>query len=150
MTIRSTLTEKYMTATTLEPVHEEDAPASVAGRVDAGLEDAYWHRSHSLEHYYKPGLDYEDYAAAYCVGYIGYAQYGGAFEDGEKSLCANWVRIKGDSRLSLDDAMLAARAAWNRMAWERAEQAAPRPLPLKLIRQRLAMPSFRFGASQTR
>lgn len=79
-------------------------------------EDAHWERAHSREHYYKPGLDYEDYAPAYCVGYIGHAQYGGRFEDAESSLCANWARIKGDSRLSLDDALHAMRAAWNRMA----------------------------------
>jgi hypothetical protein len=105
-----------MTATTHDQDHEQESHVSVAGRVDADHEDAHWLRSHAREHYYKSGLDYEDYAAAYCVGYIGYAQYGGAFEDAEKSLSANWVRIKGDSRLSLDDAMPAVRAAWNRMA----------------------------------
>jgi hypothetical protein len=47
---------------------------------------------------------------------MGYAQYGGRFEDAEKSLCANWERIKGDSRLSLDDALPAMRAAWLRVA----------------------------------
>ena len=61
-------------------------------------------------------LDYEDYAPAYCVGYCGFAQYGGAFEDADKSLCANWVRIKGDSRLSIDEAMQAIRAAWDHAA----------------------------------
>ncbi|MBG9387271.1 hypothetical protein [Caenimonas aquaedulcis] len=96
--------------------HEKDTDVSVAGRVDAAHEDAHWQRAHAAERYFRPGLDYEDYAGAYCVGYTGYAQYGGAFEDAEKSLCANWIRIKGDSRLSLDDAMLAVRAAWSRMA----------------------------------
>jgi hypothetical protein len=48
------------------------------------------------------------------VGYTGFAQYGGTFEDAEKSLWANWERIKGDSRLSIDLARLAMRAAWER------------------------------------
>jgi hypothetical protein len=93
----------------------EEAPAALS-RDEARDEDAHWHHAHSHERYYKPGLDYEDYAPAYCVGYMGYAQYGGRFEDAEKSLCANWERIKGDSRLSLDDALPAMRAAWLRVA----------------------------------
>ncbi len=93
-----------------------DEPLSVLSRDGALEEDAHWERAHSRENYYKPGLDYEDYAPAYCVGYIGYAQYGGRFEDSERSLCANWERIKGDSRLTLDEALLAMRAAWDRMA----------------------------------
>ena len=61
-------------------------------------------------------LHYEDYAPAYCVGYIGYAQYGGHYDEAEKSLCANWLRIKGDSRLGMEEAMLAVRAAWEHAA----------------------------------
>ena len=96
-----------------------EAPAALS-RDEARSEDAHWHRAHSQERYYKPGLDYEDYAPAYCVGYMGYAQYGGEFEDAERSLCANWERIKGDSRLSLDDALAAMHAAWMRVASARA------------------------------
>lgn len=87
--------------------------------VDALREDAHWQGCYWRECYYRPGFGYEDYAPAYCVGYVGYAQYGGSFEDAEKSLLANWLRIRGDSRLELDDAGLAMRAAWIRM--ERAE-----------------------------
>jgi hypothetical protein len=82
----------------------------------AGREDAHWLAAHAQESYFRDGLDYEDYAPAYCVGYIGYAQYGGVFEEAEKSLCSNWMCIKGDSRLTLDEAMQAIRAAWQRMA----------------------------------
>jgi hypothetical protein len=89
---------------------------ALGAEVNPHQEDSYWHRAFHREGYYSPGLDYEDYAPAYCVGYIGYAQYGGSFEDAEKCLCANWLRIKGDSRLSLDAAMLAVRAAWDRIA----------------------------------
>lgn len=92
--------------------------------VDALREDAHWQGCYWRECYYRPGFGYEDYAPAYCVGYVGYAQYGGSFEDAEKSLLANWLRIRGDSRLGLDDAGLAMRAAWIRM--ERAEDTAPR------------------------
>jgi hypothetical protein len=86
----------------------------VLAAVDAAQEDEYWRQAFWREGYFKETLDYEDYAPAYCVGYIGYAQYGGDFRDAEASLWANWVRIKGDSRLSLDDARDAMRAAWDR------------------------------------
>ena len=96
-----------------------DQPLGVLSYARAGQEDGHWERAHRREPYFKQGLDYEDYAPAYCVGYIGHAQYGGRFEDAETSLCANWVRIKGDSRLSLDEALQAIRAAWDRMAGQR-------------------------------
>lgn len=116
-----------------EPFEDEcDDDAVITARVhatiDAGGEDAFWRDAHSREHYWRAGLDYEDYAPAYCAGYIGFAQYGGSYDDAEKSLCANWLRIKGDSQLSLDEARLAMRAAWDRLAQgkheERSRQAA--------------------------
>lgn len=83
--------------------------------VDPDQEDTYWQDMFRAERYYRDQLDYEDYAPAYCVGYIGCAQYGGSYEEAEKSLCANWERIKGDSRLHFEEARLAMRAAWDRM-----------------------------------
>ncbi|MEO7391226.1 MAG: hypothetical protein ABIU58_03565 [Ramlibacter sp.] len=98
-----------------------DGPLALLSRAEAREEDEHWSRAHRREAYYQPHLDYEDYAAAYCVGYIGYAQYGGTFEDAEKSLYANWVRIKGGSRLGPDQALPAIRAAWDRLARRAAE-----------------------------
>ena len=96
---------------------EDDPEVSVEGRIDFGTEDAYWQREHRSEPYFRSECSYEeDYASAYCVGYIGFAQYGGDFDDAEKSLCANWVRIKGDSRLTVEEAMQAIRAAWDHAA----------------------------------
>jgi hypothetical protein len=98
----------------------EDRANAEQGRcmsvLDAKRQDAYWERAYREERYFNPALDYEDYAPAYCVGYIGYVQYGGEFDEAEKSLCANWERIKGDSRLSLEEALQAIRAAWQQMA----------------------------------
>jgi hypothetical protein len=95
----------------------------VDGRIDPELEDAYWQSVYWGESYYRHECSYDDYAPAYCVGYIGYAQYGGKFDDAEKSLCANWIRIKGDSRLTLDEAMQAIRAAWEHAALGRQVEA---------------------------
>ena len=75
----------------------DDPEVRLDGRVDPRREDAYWQGACWAEPYFRADCCYEDYAPAYCVGYIGYAQYGGCFEDAEKSLCANWLRIKGDS-----------------------------------------------------
>lgn len=109
-----------MNAIAQDPWQEQadDPEVRIDGRIRPELEDAYWQSVYWAQPYYRGQLDYDDYAPAYCVGYIGYAQYGGRFEDAEKSLCANWVRIKGDSRLEIDEAMQAIRAAW-----EHAEQA---------------------------
>lgn len=103
-----------MTAIAEDFWHEQaDEPeVSIAGRIDPQVEDAYWQSVYWSQPYYRGECEYEDYAPAYCAGYIGYAQYGGCFDDAEKSLCANWLRIKGDSRLTLDEALLAMRAAW--------------------------------------
>jgi hypothetical protein len=77
--------------------------------MQTAFDDTYWQSAHSRD-------DYEDYAPAYCVGTIGCVQYGGSFEEAEKSLWANWERIKGDSHLTFAQARLAMRAAWDRSA----------------------------------
>lgn len=126
-------------------------PGAALSRVDPRQEDAHWERSYWRERYYKPGFDYEDYAPAYCVGYIGYVQYGGAFDDAEPWLCSNWLRIKGDSRLGLDEARLAMRSAWERMASEAAGRAAtPAFSVVGLLRRRLRMPSFKLNTRLVR
>jgi hypothetical protein len=97
-------------------IEDDDVATLAPCDVDAAREDAYWQGAYRRERYYSTQLEYEDYAPAYCVGYTGFAQYGGSFEDAEKSLVANWVRIKGDSRLPYESARLAIRAAWDRAA----------------------------------
>lgn len=111
-----------MTATMHEDWKEQaDEPeVRIDGRVDPQREDAHWQHAYWAEPYYRAGCSYDDYAPAYCVGYIGFAQYGGRFEDAEKSLCANWLRIKGDSCLGLDEALQAIRAAWDHAGREQA------------------------------
>ncbi|MDP3824646.1 MAG: hypothetical protein Q8R33_24505 [Burkholderiales bacterium] len=125
-------------------------PPPVLSRDGARDEDAHWARAHRDERYYKAGLDYEDYAPAYCVGYIGHAQYGGRFEDAESSLCSNWERIKGDSRLPLEEALLAMRAAWDRMARQSRPRTRRPSIGVGLIRRHLGIPSFKQGMRLTR
>jgi hypothetical protein len=130
---------------------EIDEQPAVLASMDAPKEDAFWQRAYRRERYYSPELDYEDYAPAYCVGYVGYAQYGGDYKDAETSLCANWERIKGGSRLSLEAARLAMRAAWDRMAGRAAREAATKaPIGVRLFRQRLRMRSFKLNSALLR
>ena len=118
---------------------------TVAGRVDPQAEETYWEREFFRQQYYSPGLDYEDYAPAYCVGYIGFAQYGGSFEDAEKSLIANWLRIKGGSRLTLHQAIQAVKAAWMRMEERKTKlvSAGNDTMVGRLLRVRVRLPSMR-------
>lgn len=88
---------------------------SALRRYSAQVEDLYWSRNYWKEPYFRADYDYEDYAPAFCVGYSGCSQYGGRFEDAEKSLCANFVRIKGDSRLSWEEAKAPIQAGWARV-----------------------------------
>ncbi len=89
-------------------------PQQAVRSFSAQVEDRYWADNHWKEPYFRADCDYEDYAPAYCVGYSGCAQYGGRFEDAEKSLCANFIRIKGDSRLAWEEAIEPIRSAWAR------------------------------------
>lgn len=105
--------------TTASDIWEEqadDPEIRIDGRVNPELEDAYWQSVYFGESYYRADCSYDDYAPAYCCGYIGYAQYGGRFDEAEKSLCANWLRIRGDSRLTVEEAIQAMRAAWEHAA----------------------------------
>jgi hypothetical protein len=138
-------------------VHELDDPdfeqrdlderARSISAFDARHEDRYWERTYWQERYYDPDRDYEDYAPAYCVGYIGFVQYGGDFQDAERSLCANWERIKSDSRLLLEEALPAIRAAWIRMEREQAEPAIGPMTAAAMFRRRVRIPSPAFRSA---
>jgi len=121
----------------------DDPAVCIDGRVCPEAEDAYWQGVYRTQSYYRPGYAYDDYAPAFCVGYIGRAQYGGRYEDAEKSLCANWLRIKGDSRLELDEALPAIRAAWDHAAAAPAQDAEDEEeeyIPEELVATRRRMP----------
>lgn len=115
----------------------EEHEVRTTSLVEALAHDAYWAKVHARENYFRAELGYEDYAPAYCVGYIGHAQYGGDFTEAEKSLLANWMRIKGDSRLELDEARMAIRAAWERCAALRAQPQQQAPAWAETLRRLL-------------
>ena len=98
----------------LEPL-AADAQETVLRLYSAQLEDLYWSRHFWKQAYFRPDYDYEDYAPAFCVGFTGCAQYGGHFEDAENSLCSNFLRIRGESRLTWKEAREPVRSAWDRV-----------------------------------
>lgn len=98
----------------LKPLAAEPQETALR-RIYAQVEDLFWSSNFWKAPYFRADYDYEDYAPAYCVGYSGCAQYGGSFEQAEKSLCANFVRIKGDSRLTWEEAIAPIQAAWRRV-----------------------------------
>jgi hypothetical protein len=121
--------------------HDDDERDGAARLAEVRRQDEYWQRTFRGERYFDAGFDYEDYAPAYCVGYAGHSQYGGSFDEAERSLCANWERIKGDSRLALAQALPAMRAAWERMA--RGERPNLGLLHVGTFRHRVKAPSFK-------
>lgn len=96
------------------PADQDDELPIPCIAADPMRQDDYWRAAYRREGYFRAECEYEDYAPAYCVGYVGYAQYGGEYEQAERSLFANWERIKGASRLTPPEARAAFRAAWER------------------------------------
>ena len=82
------------------------------------LHDIYWRDAYLREPYYKDDYTYGDYAPAYRTGYESAGRYLGQnmrFDDVETELRANYERVKGNSRLTWENAKDAVRAAWHRV-----------------------------------
>jgi hypothetical protein len=67
-------------------------------------EAQYWRDALAQEPYYQPGRDFEEYATAYELGWVGFHRYGGEFDTADRVLANDWVVRKGISTLSWDDA----------------------------------------------
>jgi hypothetical protein len=77
--------------------------------------DNYWRESYRYEPYYSWGRTYEDYAAAYRVGYTPRLnQPDRSWDDAKEQLKTDWLRTKGASHLSWGEAQLAVYAARRR------------------------------------
>jgi uncharacterized protein (TIGR02284 family) len=84
------------------------------GSVYPGAEAEYWREAHTRDPYFDPARNFEDYHAAYELGWTGYSSYGGEFDTADRVLANDWAVLKGVSRLSWDEARPACRAAWQR------------------------------------
>lgn len=77
-------------------------------------ESEYWRQAFAHEPYCEGGRPFEDYAAAYELGWTGCIHYGGEFDIAERVLANDWPVRKGLSALDWEQARPAVRAAWQR------------------------------------
>lgn len=83
-------------------------------------EDAYWRDNYRHASYYQENQNFEyerDYRSAYRLGYESRPHYekNRNFSEVESQLEAKWENFKGESRLTWEQAKLAAKDAWDRM-----------------------------------
>lgn len=87
-------------------------------KMDPTHEGAYWREAYRTSSYYQEDMDYErDYRIAYQLGYDARVQYPETthFNEIEDKLHLDWERSKGDSRLTWEEAKIAASDAWKRL-----------------------------------
>lgn len=90
------------------------AGKAAAELIDPTAHDAYWRENHPAQPY-AMGMPFEDYQAAYRLGYESYHRHAGrTFEEAEADLRAEYEASGG--RVAWDQAVPATRAAWNRVA----------------------------------
>lgn len=89
----------------------------VAEQVNPTEEEAYWKDNYRNEPYYQENHTWDDYDQGYRVGYEGYGKYGqkrASFDNYEAEFRQDYEKNRGNSKLTWDQARLAARAAWDR------------------------------------
>ena len=99
----------------IPPTGDRRRLQSIAERVDATVEEAYWRENYLREPYYERGYAFEDYLPAYRTGWEGRLRYHGrTFEQAERDLSRDYQRNRGGSLLDWRRNRHAARAAWER------------------------------------
>ena len=94
------------------------AGAVVGKAVGAGgwaAHEDYWRDHYRSQPFYRPEYDYGDYESAFRLGHDRPPLSRVWDEAHEADLAAEWERTKGTSRLTWEEARLAARAAWERL-----------------------------------
>ena len=83
--------------------------------VDPKAEELHWRDACRDRPYYDSALGYDDYRPAYELGYRTRAALPEAtFDQAERRISQDWAMAKGESRLTWEQAKLAARDAWDR------------------------------------
>jgi Protein of unknown function (DUF3606) len=81
--------------------------------VRSGFNDAAWRAAHRTRGYAAPGTTYEDYAPAYRYGVLVADKHGHkTFAEVEPVLAAEWLTVRGPSRLDWDKARPAVEEAY--------------------------------------
>lgn len=80
-------------------------------------EEAYWREHHAGQSYADQNRSFEDYAAAYRMGYDAAVKHRGKnFEDIEDDVALDYAKAHPGDALPWDHARPAVKAAWDRMA----------------------------------
>jgi hypothetical protein len=88
---------------------------SIAERVNAIVEEAYWRENYRREPYYERGYTFDDYYPGYRTGWEGRVRYEGrTYEQCERDLQRDYQRNRGASQLEWAKNRHAVRAAWER------------------------------------
>lgn len=90
---------------------------TIAEGINPDVEISYWEKNYSQRPYYKSGRKFEDYRPAYMTGMYSFDE--GDTDDDfsltENELRKNWDSIRGESKLSADEAVSASKDAWMRV-----------------------------------
>ena len=90
---------------------------AVASSFDESEVHDYWRSNFSSRPYVRTGASYDEYGPAYVLGSSArHSHPEGRFEDMESELAGEWERTRGQSSLGWDNARLATRDAWDRLA----------------------------------
>ena len=99
----------------IPPTGDRRRLQSIAERVDATVEEAYWRENYLREPYYERGYTFDDYYPAYRTGWEGRVRYQGrSYEQCERDLQRDYQRNRGASQLEWSRNRHAVRAAWER------------------------------------
>jgi uncharacterized protein YcfJ len=100
------------------------AGSTIAEHVKPAEEEAYWRDQYTHEPYYKEGSEFDHYAPAYRLGYLGRVRYDGrSYGDIEETLADEYEKFRSEMPAPpWDDVRPATRAAWERTD-ERVRQA---------------------------
>ena len=83
----------------------------------ADSNEIYWRENLESQPFYEKGFGYADYVEALRLGHahaFEHAHAAKGFDESEAVIAAEWERVKGNSRLTWQQARQAARAAWER------------------------------------
>lgn len=81
------------------------------------IEEAYWREQHAKQPYADKNRSYDDYAAAYRIGFEGAGKYSGrSYDEVEQSLATDYQRAQPGSAVPWDTVRPAAKAAWDKLS----------------------------------
>lgn len=88
---------------------------TIAEGINPDSELEYWENSYRNKSYYNHDKNWEDYHPAYTAGIHSYTGSDEDFSRAESGLRQNWNAVRGDSKLTTEEAVAASKDAWDRI-----------------------------------